>query len=80
VSYVQHSMELHDAARALVTRAVDSARFLITHSEEEAMVGHWPVAFKTIDRLSRNGKIHGERSRVKFEQKLRSFLRRTGYL
>jgi len=47
---------------------------------DEAMVGHWPVAFKTIDRLSRNGKIHGERSRVKFEQKLRSFLRRTGYL
>ena len=40
VSYVQHSLELHDAARALVTRAVDSARFLITHSEEEAMVGH----------------------------------------
>ena len=44
------------------------------------MVGHWAVAFKTIDRLSRSGKIHGELSRVKFEQKLRSFLRRTGYL
>ena len=44
------------------------------------MVGHWPVAFKAIDRLSRSGKIHGELSRVKFEQKLRSFLRRTGYL
>jgi len=47
---------------------------------EEAMVGHWAVAFKAIDRLSRSGKIHGELSRVKFEQKLRSFLRRTGYL
>jgi hypothetical protein len=47
---------------------------------DEAMVGHWPVAFKAIDRLSRTGKIHGELSRVKFEQKLRSFLRRTGYL
>ena len=44
VSYVQHSMELHDAARALVTRAVDSARFLVTHSEEDAMVGrHEPL-------------------------------------
>jgi len=47
---------------------------------DEAMVGHWAVALKSIDRLSRSGKIHGELSRVKFEQKLRSFLRRTGYL
>jgi hypothetical protein len=47
---------------------------------DEAMVGHWAVAFKSIDRLSRSRKIHGELSRVKFEQKLRSFLRRTGYL
>ena len=34
VRFVQHSMELHDAARALVTRAVDAARFLIEHSGE----------------------------------------------
>jgi hypothetical protein len=46
---------------------------------EECMVGHAAVAFKTIDRLSRSGKIHGERTRVAFERKLRSFLRRTGY-
>ena len=57
-----------------------SKRLALAWAADEAMVGHWPVAFKTIDRLSRNGKIHGERSRVKFEQKLRSFLRRTGYL
>jgi len=47
---------------------------------DEALVGHWAVAFKAIDRLSRSGKIHGELSRVAFEQKLRRFLRRTGYL
>ncbi|HZE29260.1 MAG TPA: VCBS repeat-containing protein [Gaiellaceae bacterium] len=47
---------------------------------DEAMVGHWAVAFKAIDRLSRSDKIHGERSRVAFEEKLRRFLRRTGYL
>lgn len=47
---------------------------------EQCMVGHAAVAFKTIDRLSRSGKIHGERTRVAFERKLRSFLRRTGYL
>jgi len=44
VAYVKHSDDLHDAARALVTRAVDTARFIITHSEEEAMVGrHEPL-------------------------------------
>jgi hypothetical protein len=47
---------------------------------DECMVGHAAVAFKTIDRLSRSGKIHGERSRVAFERRLRSFLRGTGYL
>jgi hypothetical protein len=47
---------------------------------DECMVGHAAVAFKTIDRLSRRGKIHGERSRAAFERRLRSFLRRTGYL
>jgi nitrite reductase/ring-hydroxylating ferredoxin subunit/multimeric flavodoxin WrbA len=44
IAYVQHSLELHDAARALATRAVDAARFLIEHSEEDAMVGrHEPL-------------------------------------
>jgi hypothetical protein len=47
---------------------------------DECLVGHAKVAFKTIDRLSRSGKIHGELSRTRFEQKLRRFLRRTGYL
>lgn len=47
---------------------------------EQCLVGHAAVAFKTIDRLSRSGKIHGERTRIAFERKLRSFLRRTGYL
>ena len=47
---------------------------------EECMVGHAAIAFKTIDRLSRSGKIHGERTRGAFERRLRSFLRRTGYL
>jgi len=39
IAYVRGSEELHDAARALVTRAVDTARFIVTHSEEETMVG-----------------------------------------
>jgi hypothetical protein len=44
VAYVQNSRELHEAAAALAERAVDAARFLITHSAEEAMVGkHEPL-------------------------------------
>ena len=44
VAFVQHSDELHDGARALVMRAIDAARVLITHSEEETMSGrHEPL-------------------------------------
>ena len=39
IAYVRGSEELHDAARALVARAIDTANFIVTHSEEEAMVG-----------------------------------------
>jgi nitrite reductase/ring-hydroxylating ferredoxin subunit/multimeric flavodoxin WrbA len=39
IAYVQGSEELHDAARALVARAIDTASFIVTHSEEEAVVG-----------------------------------------
>jgi hypothetical protein len=47
---------------------------------DECMVGHATVALKTIDRLSRSGKIHGERARAAYLNKLRRFLRQTGYL
>jgi len=78
--------EIGRDANALWHSALNPARktsnqgIVAAWAADEAMVGHWAVAFKTIDRLSRSGKIHGELSRVKFEQKLRSFLRRTGYL
>ena len=47
---------------------------------DQCLLGRSAAAFRTIDRLSRTGRIHGERSRVRFERRLRSFLRRTGYL
>jgi hypothetical protein len=47
---------------------------------DQCMLGRWKHAFTTIDRLSRSGRIHGERARVRFEQRLRRFLQRTGYL
>jgi hypothetical protein len=47
---------------------------------DQCMLGRSAAAFRTIDRLSRSGRVHGELSRVRFEQRLRRFLRRTGYL
>jgi len=47
---------------------------------DQAMLGRWSKAFRTIDRLSRSGRIHGERTRVQFEQRLKRFLQRTAYL
>jgi hypothetical protein len=47
---------------------------------DECLLGHCALAFRKIDQLSRSGRIHGERDRLAFETRLRSFLRRTGYL
>jgi hypothetical protein len=46
---------------------------------DQCMLGRCRAAFRTIDRLSRTGRIHGERTRVAFEGRLRRFLARTGY-
>jgi nitrite reductase/ring-hydroxylating ferredoxin subunit/multimeric flavodoxin WrbA len=43
VAFVKTSPDLHEAARELAARAVDTARFIITHSEEEAAVGVKPL-------------------------------------
>jgi hypothetical protein len=47
---------------------------------DQCLLGRSAQAFRTIDRLSRTRRIHGERTRLQFERRLRSFLRRTGYL
>jgi hypothetical protein len=46
---------------------------------DQCMLGRCKAAFRTIDRLSRTGRIHGERTRMAFERRLRRFLTRTGY-
>lgn len=44
MAYVQQSADLHEAAAALVTRAVDAARVLISHSAEDEKAGrHEPL-------------------------------------
>jgi multimeric flavodoxin WrbA/nitrite reductase/ring-hydroxylating ferredoxin subunit len=42
VQIVRENEELHEAARELMTRAAETARFIVTHSEEEALVGGPP--------------------------------------
>jgi hypothetical protein len=46
---------------------------------DQCLLGRCTQAFTTIDRLSRTGRIHGERTRVAYERRLRAFLARTGY-
>ena len=47
---------------------------------DQCMLGHPAAAFRIIDRLARSGRVHGEMPRVRFKNRLRRFLRRTGYL
>jgi hypothetical protein len=47
---------------------------------DRCLLGRSAAAFRAIDRLSRTGRVHGELPRARFENRLRSFLQRTGYL
>ena len=58
----------------------DNQGIIAAWAADQCMLGRATAAFRTIDRLSRTGRIHGERPRVQFERRLRRFLRRTGYL
>jgi hypothetical protein len=53
--------------------------FVAAWAADECLLGHCALAFRKIDLLSRSGRIHGERDRLAFETRLRSFLRQTGY-
>jgi hypothetical protein len=75
----------HDATvlwhEAMARRAGRSNQGIIAAwAADQCMLGRWATAFRTIYRLSRSGRIHGELPRAQFESRLRSFLRRTGYL
>jgi hypothetical protein len=54
--------------------------FVAAWAADQCLLGRADRAFRTIDRLSRSGRIHGELTRERFDRRLRSFLRRTGYL
>jgi hypothetical protein len=53
--------------------------FVAAWAADECLLGHCRLAFRKIDELSRSGRIHGERTRLAFEARLRTFLRQTGY-
>jgi hypothetical protein len=61
-------------------RTVSNQGIVAAWAADEAMLGHSAAALRRIDRYSRRGRIHGERARVAFAARLRSFLRRTGYV
>jgi hypothetical protein len=58
----------------------DNQGIVAAWAADQCLLGRSAAAFRTIDRLSRKGRIRGELPRARFEQRLRSFLRRTGYL
>jgi hypothetical protein len=67
----------HEAMSRKKTRSNQGV--IAAWAADQCMLGRCKAAFRTIDRLSRTGRIHGERTRVAFEQRLRRFLARTGY-
>jgi hypothetical protein len=66
---------------AALKRPADESNqgFVAAWAADECLLGHCGLAFRKIDKLSRSGRIHGERDRLAFETRLRSFLHRTGY-
>lgn len=74
----------HDAVslwrEAMARRRAPNQAIVAAWAADQCMLDRCPAAFRTIDRLSRNGRIHGERKRLPFEKRLRRFLGRTGYL
>jgi hypothetical protein len=81
-----HSDEIRRDATALWHEALsrrhraDNQGIVAAWAADQCLLGRSAAAFRMIDRLSRKGRIRGELPRARFEQRLRSFLRRTGYL
>lgn len=82
----RYPAEIRRDATALWREAMSRRRgrsnqgIIAAWAADKCLLGRSAGAFRTIDRLSRSGRVHGELSRARFEKRLRSFLRRTGYL
>jgi hypothetical protein len=61
-------------------KTVTNQGIVAAWAADQCMLGHSAVAFRKIDSFSRSSRIHGELTRVRFMARLRSFLKRTGYL
>lgn len=81
----QYASEIRRDATALWHEAMGREKtrsnqgVIAAWAADQCMLGRCTQAFTTIDRLSRTGRIHGERTRVAYERRLRAFLARTGY-
>jgi hypothetical protein len=81
----QYTSEIRRDAMALWHEALGRKKtrsnqgVIAAWAADQCMLGRCTQAFTTIERLSRAGRIHGERTRVAFERRLRAFLARTGY-
>ena len=81
----QYASEIRRDATALWHEAMSREKtrsnqgVIAAWAADQCMLGRCTQAFTTIDRLSRTGRIHGERTRVAYERRLRAFLARTGY-
>ncbi len=81
----QYASEIRRDATALWHEALSRKKtrsnqgVIAAWAADRCMLGRCTQAFTTIDRLSRTGRIHGERTRVAYERRLRAFLTRTGY-
>ena len=86
VTTTKYASEIRRDATALWREAMARKRgrsnqgIIAAWAADQCLLGRSARAFRTIDRLSRTSRIHGERTRVQFERSLRRFLRRTGYL
>jgi hypothetical protein len=61
-------------------RGASNQGIIAAWAADQCMLGRSAAALRKIDRLARTGRIHGERTRVQFDKRLRRFLRQTGYL
>jgi hypothetical protein len=81
----QYASEIRRDATALWHEALSRKKtrsnqgVIAAWAADQCMLGRCTQAFTTIDRLSRTGRIRGERTRVAYERRLRAFLARTGY-
>ncbi len=74
------SAALWHEAMALGRRKASNQGMMAAWAADQCMLGRCTVALRSIARLSKTGRVHGELPAAQYERKLRAFLERTQYL